>query len=395
MNDMLPQKIYFDESGFTGNHLLNPHQPLFSYGSVATTDEEAKEFVQDIIRIYKIQNGELKGSKLLKYNQGRNAIIEVLSVFKGRMKCTLANKKYALAGKMFEYLFEPCIAENNMLFYQINFHRFIANYLYVEFEAKRVGAEELFTEFEKMMRENNVDGINCLFQSNALPRTSDTLIQIREFLLSQMEHVAQEIAGLPGEGVGKWTLDLTDTMLLGLLAQWGNEYDQITAICDQSKPLNDNRKFFDIMINAKEKIYSPLPNTNTPLTCNLSGPIELVNSKEVHGVQIADTIAAAFVYACGDANDKLTQKCRDLIPEVVADGNLIPESRYIDWKRIDVKRNALLLYEIHARATSGLSLLDNLPEYLESVTKKLVMQENDQKFPIFMNKRVPSESPPF
>jgi hypothetical protein len=35
------QRIYFDESGFTGNKLLNEQQKYFAYASVATDPEEA------------------------------------------------------------------------------------------------------------------------------------------------------------------------------------------------------------------------------------------------------------------------------------------------------------------------------------------------------------------
>ncbi|MDA8328693.1 MAG: DUF3800 domain-containing protein [Betaproteobacteria bacterium] len=53
----MPQKIYFDEAGFTGNNLLDSHQKYFSYGSVATNDKEAREFVSALIKKYNIQNG--------------------------------------------------------------------------------------------------------------------------------------------------------------------------------------------------------------------------------------------------------------------------------------------------------------------------------------------------
>jgi hypothetical protein len=38
----MAQKIYFDESGFTGNNLLNEKQNYFAYASVATNPDEVK-----------------------------------------------------------------------------------------------------------------------------------------------------------------------------------------------------------------------------------------------------------------------------------------------------------------------------------------------------------------
>ncbi len=73
----MTQKIYFDESGFTGNNLLSERQEIFSYGSVASNDAEAKEVVEHIIKKYKIQNGELKGGRLLGNRRGKQAITEL------------------------------------------------------------------------------------------------------------------------------------------------------------------------------------------------------------------------------------------------------------------------------------------------------------------------------
>ena len=57
----MSQRIYFDESGFTGNNLPHPHQTLFAYASIATNDTEAQNFVEELIRKYGLQNGEMAG----------------------------------------------------------------------------------------------------------------------------------------------------------------------------------------------------------------------------------------------------------------------------------------------------------------------------------------------
>jgi len=251
----MPQKIYFDESGLTGNNLLNPNQTIFSYGSVATSDAEAKEFVEYIIKKYQIQNGELKGGKLIKYNKGRHAISEIFNHFDGCIKVSISNKKYALAGKFFEYIFEPCISKNNSLFYNINFHRFIANILYVEFVARGAGAEQIFSAFEELIRSKDIESLDSLFNSTVHPENSPILIQIREFALSQKEAIKKELESLPGDGVGKWTLDLTDTALFSLLAYWGTEHEQLTAICDQSKPLQHDQQLYNAMINRTDQQF--------------------------------------------------------------------------------------------------------------------------------------------
>ncbi len=48
------QEIYCDEAGYTSSNLLDKQQPYFAYASVATNNDEAKEFVKEIIKDYGI-----------------------------------------------------------------------------------------------------------------------------------------------------------------------------------------------------------------------------------------------------------------------------------------------------------------------------------------------------
>lgn len=368
----MPQKIYFDESGFTGNNLLSPHQTMFSYGSVACCDEEAKDFVEYLITKYGVQNGELKGANLIKYNKGRKAISEILKKFEGRIKISISNKKYALAAKFFEYIFEPCFSEINSLFYNINFHRFIANMLHMEFVARGAGAEEIFTEFEAIMRNTDQLDLDSLFSSTVHPENSPIMIQIREFAISQKDAIRKELDCLPGDGVGKWILDLTDTALFSLLANWGQEYEQLTAICDDAKPLRHDQQLYNAMINRKDKHFSRIAGEEQPITFNLSGPIQLVNSRVVHGVQLADAIAAASVYAVSGASDNHANQWKEIIPDIAIYGSLMPDYDHVDLNRYEVQRNAVVLLELHSRATKEQSLVEGMLEYVQMVSQQLI-----------------------
>ena len=56
--------LCFDESGFTGERLLDDGQKTFAYASVNLDSLDSESYVTDIIEKYKIQNGELKGVNL-------------------------------------------------------------------------------------------------------------------------------------------------------------------------------------------------------------------------------------------------------------------------------------------------------------------------------------------
>jgi hypothetical protein len=51
--------IFCDESGFTGQDLLNPDQPYFSYSSVLIDPEEAQQLVAQATADFRLGN-ELK-----------------------------------------------------------------------------------------------------------------------------------------------------------------------------------------------------------------------------------------------------------------------------------------------------------------------------------------------
>jgi len=68
-----------------------------------------------------------------------------------------------------------------------------------------------------------------------------------------------------GLGVGKWILDLTKTALFTLLASWGEEHEQLTALCDHADPLKQDQSLFDAMINRKVRVCSDAFGERLPL----------------------------------------------------------------------------------------------------------------------------------
>lgn len=358
----MAQKIYFDESGYTGNNLLHPQQKYFAYASVATDDEEAKHFVEALIKKYNIQGGELKGSKLVKFSKGRKAISEVLNAFNGRIKVSISDKKFALAGKFHEYIFEPCYSDVNSLFYGIGFHRFIANVLYMEFTARGAGAEELFSEFENLMRDGQSPSLESIFSSSAVKENSDVIRMIREFAQIRHQDIRQELESLAEGDTGKWVLDLTNSALLTLLANWGLEHDVLTAICDESKPLQHNQDVFNCMVGRTDKVFSDFGGDQHPITFNLSGPIEFASSGSSHGIQLADAIAAAAVYVFSGAKDDTAKEWAEILVPQAHYGSAVPDTDELQLGLHRTQLNVLVLQLLHERATEGISLTQGMRE---------------------------------
>ncbi|POE24978.1 hypothetical protein BV923_00710 [Pectobacterium odoriferum] len=358
----MSQKIYFDESGFTGDNLLSPNQEFFSYASVATDAEESKDIVEGIIKKYNIQNGELKGSRLLNSSKCHRAVDEILTHFHGRMRSTISDKKYALAGKFFEYVFEPVIANKSSIFYNLNFHLFISNYLHVEFIAKDETAHDLYHDFEDIMRSKKE--LSVLLTSPKNDRRTQVFQDIIDFTNLNKSKVEEELSSLEGDGHMKWILDLTTTSLFTLLADWGTKYEQITAICDSSKPLINDQEIFNAMINRTEKLFNPVLRKKIPLTFNLEKQISLSDSKTHHGIQIADVIAAVSVYLTNGKNSEqnLYKKWSKYFDENVFywPACVVPSYEDIDLDRIETIRNVYLLNEITNRSRNGNPVLDGI-----------------------------------
>ncbi|MBK6851752.1 MAG: DUF3800 domain-containing protein [Burkholderiales bacterium] len=375
---MTAQKIYFDESGFTGNNLLHPDQNYFAYASVATDDTEAKAFVDSLVLKYGIQGGELKGSKLVKFHKGRKAIDEIFDVFGDRLKVSISDKKYALACKFHEYIFEPCYSEINSLFYGVGFHRFIANILYVEFMARGAGADAIFAEFEELMRTKDESKLSTIFASSSHPENSPIITQIREFAQCRADSIRDEISSLGNIGVGKWILDLTNTALYALLANWGTQYTEIAAICDPSKPLQQDQGIFETMVGRTGgQMFSDLMGKRHPITFNLAEPIKFADSKTTHGIQIADAVAAASVHVFSGATDEHALRWRPLIGRIGHYGSIIPDRDEVNLKDRRVQRNAIILLELHSRAQEGRSLIDGMSEYIQVISRRLVTHPLD------------------
>ena len=370
------QKIYFDESGFTGDNLLNKNQTVFSYGSVATSDDEARDFVRYLQRKYNIQNGELKGRMLVNSTSGKKAVNELLETFKGRIKASIHNKKYALAGKLFEYAFEPLIKDNNVIFYNINFHKFISNYVYMEFILRESGAEELFEDFEAVMRGNKPIENSAIFSpTNKNP--SPMMEKITEFLILNSPFIKDKLDALHGPGYKKWILDLTNTSLHGLLAHWGQKFHQIDAYCDSSKPIEENQELYNDMIGREDKLFTHISGKSHPLTFNLKREINFVDSKIVHGVQIADVVAAVTAYICEQGNnEQYAVKWRDCLEEYVIYGSVFPDFEHIDLNIPEVQLNALVMFELVERSRAKV----NLTERMEYTIKQLSFARNMNPF---------------
>jgi hypothetical protein len=361
------QTIYFDESGFTGNNLLSRDQPVFVYAGVAIDPPHASLLRNEMISRFGIKSSELKGKNLVRSEKGRQAISWLLSQCKDVVCVSIADKNYALAGKFFEYIFEPVLKPQNSLFYAVGFHRYIANLLYVMVQARRRRAEDVLNNFEMLMRTRTSGFLEPLFAPQGLGvEFREPLDLILTFGLCHREIIQQELRGLSEiEGISRWVLELTTTCLFWILSYWSERFDSMEVYCDKSKPLDADRSVFDVMVGREDKIYMKLGSQpEHALTYNLAKPIELIDSRHSPGIQIADVITTSVAFALKNPEAIVSKEWLELTEGMTSTSCILPDPNEIDLQKRKPFVNSMILYELVDRSIKGTSLFTDMDKFI-------------------------------
>ena len=359
MNSLiLPQDIYCDEAGFTGNRMLDAQQPMFIYASVAMEETEARELVAQIRRKHHIEAKELKGSRLARTRAGRDIILDTLQSMRGRYLVTAYEKKLSLACKFFEYIFEPVLAANNSLFYANDFNKFIATLVYVNFSCNEEAIVEIVSQFERFMRSLDPQDAPVIFGGQASDiAIHNSLSDITSFIDGYRDIILAETAQLDN-----WVLDLSISGLWTHLAHWGDHFDILRVLCDDSKPLQELTPVLDVMVNRTDKVRVKAFGKDRPLTFNLARPLEFDSSLEQPGLQLADVASSAFLQALICPDEKWSKVFLQEIEPHIHEDCILPDLSYMDLGTPGCAVNALILSELGERAANKDDPLDGMED---------------------------------
>lgn len=352
----LAQQIFCDEAGFTGNRMLDADQPLFTYSSVALDRKTADRIVGHARASSRLQAAEIKGAQLMRTPRGRSIALNLLRAMRGNYLVTAYDKKLSLACKFFEYIFEPVLAANNRLFYENDFHRFIATLVYVNFICSEAAISEIVTQFERFMRSLNPTDAPIIFATD--PAAIDihpSLHDIVSFIDGYRDIILEEsrVLGRPaapgGSAEDNWVLDLSMSALWSHLAHWGDRHDQLTVLCDDSKPLRAMASTLDVMINRPDRVRVTFGGKQRTLTFNMATPVLFGSSLEHAGLQLADVASSAFMQALKRQNEDWSQEFLQEIAPQVHEDCILPDYEHMDLKQPKAAVNALILRELGQR----------------------------------------------
>lgn len=348
-NLILPQTIYCDEAGFTGNNMLDAQQPMFTYASVAMDQTEARDFIVHIRQRHHIQARELKGKDLARSSAGRAVILDALQLMRGHYLVTAYDKKLSLACKFFEYVFEPVLARNNSLFYQNDFHKFIATLVYMTFRCNEEPIVEIITQFQRFMRSLNPQDAPIIFDGKTSDiGMRDPLTNIAYFIDGYRNIILQESAH-----IDNWVLDLSISALWSHLAHWGDRFDILDVLCDDSKSLRDFAPVLDVMVNRPDKERVTICGKERPVTFNIVRPVEFGSSLEEPGLQLADVASSALLQARKHLSEEWAHSVLDEIEQHRHEDCILPDPSYMDLTTPGCAVNALILHELGQRAIEG------------------------------------------
>jgi len=362
--------IYCDEAGYTGPDLLDDNQPYFVYASLHIAEQEASEFVKHIKKKYHLQ-GELKGKNLVAGTRGRKAIRELYEKYAKEVKIVYHDKKYALACKYYEYVFEPVVAESSSFFYKTKFHQFISHILFAIFRSDDARAETIFQHFQALVRGKNQ---TALFTPNPDITKNNQLLQlIIEFTLLHKEEIFEEI--YTDDELDYWILDLTHNSLNNLLCLWSEKIGELEVVCDDSKPLAKAINIKPLFSELHKEIvyYDGFGTGNIPITFNLSTPIKIESSHGSAGLQLTDLFASSFYYMLNNPEDELSIFIRSYYLTVINLSNsfcVVPEpEKFIQPHSREFTSNLFTLSELVR--FSKISPADTSRLFLENTRKQL------------------------
>lgn len=300
MNTQYP-KIYVDEAGNTGSNILNPDQKYFILSAVNFTDEELDKIREDIN-----YPKELHFVKMKRSSEGRMAIKKLLQhplidadhityEFVDKNFCTYAQITDMVIEPVFYYIFHENLYKKRGNIQIANcFYVFAENHPYPDYIV------DFKSSFEKMIREQTQENIEEFYE-NVYILSNQTKNESFKEILSWIEMSKNVLEHVLVED-NKYGLDTTMASLLVLVDHWAKKTNQKLDI------ITDNSK----QIQAKEQLIRNLMNIKTSKNVGYDTrksfyPIQIhtlnmVDSANNFGVQLADLIASSVAFRYNDAD---------------------------------------------------------------------------------------------
>ena len=346
--------------------MLDADQRYFAFSSVALSEPEATDLVREARHQFRVQMPELKASKLLKTEVGRQLIRHLLTCVENRYAIAVHDKVMALGAQFYEYVFEPVFKESPWLLYEKRLNHFVAMVLYAWFRSQERDARDALRQFQQYMRSFDYQQAPLLFGQISMsePLSGEPLQSIIRFARATRRLIVSDNATIPDEmpAEGRWILDLATTSLWAHLNHWGSRNRPLAVTCDESKPLQANVPEFAGDESDPGIRRARMKNHQGHLGWRLSRPMQFSNSMDYAGLQIADVIAGVTAYSIRDDIEMTpdVEFFRKSLQRHSVSACILPDLSMIDPRRKHAAVSAAMLYRLADRAERGEDLLANV-----------------------------------
>ncbi|WP_298547645.1 DUF3800 domain-containing protein [uncultured Aquimarina sp.] len=352
--------IYFDESGNTGQDMLNEDQKVFVLASVNFNLEQQNTLTSIFDLGHEIHFKNLKNS-----NAGRRKILEFINhplIVEQRVCAYVVDKEFNVAGQITNHLIETVMYNNGYDLYKNGRNIAYANWIYTfgNHIWDKVLYKKFINEFVSMIRLKSEESINIFYitaqellekvkEKNVLQPIVDSRKHIKEIMTS----------------IDKYSIDVTFSTFLVLCDVWYKSLKmKLDVRFDESKQIRhyddylnhsivlaaENPKLKEIGYDIRKMTYPPQINS-----------LELIDSKNDFGVQCADLIASAIAFMYNNENGRYAPFSK-----------LIQQSKLLDlsnfhtiWPTSDVSPEALGM-----TSNDGINPLDFLVDNMRDAINK-------------------------
>jgi Protein of unknown function (DUF3800) len=293
--------VAFDESGNTGDNLLDETQPVCALASLHLADADAEALVAEVLPSGRreLHFAQLRGS-----GEGRRAILQVLdsALINWRSaRITAMHKPFAVVARFFDYIIEPTIYERGRDVIAAGTQLDFPNVLYRRGPAA-CGEElwqELLAAFVSLMRAPGDERLDRFMSAHraCLLAAGHPLVRLILEDVPDREEVGRRVRIDQPAGIGGHDLlDPAPTMLVENCITWPSRLgSSIRVVHDESNVI---RRWIPLIQSLSQPnaadVVGPYWGDIMPLPLRVER-IQLIPSHHSPLVQLADIIGGASV----------------------------------------------------------------------------------------------------
>lgn len=328
--------IWFDESGFTGNDLVNREQRHFTLASSIIGDAEAESILRDCFPRY--AGPEFKFSSLWRGARHREGLLRfsaTLPRLADRTFLYVMDKRFSLIIKLVDYLIEPLAWQSGRDFYRDGYSRRFVNT--VHGDLLRHGGGDLY------------DATAAAWNALARSPSAETLSALRTFLSGRAADLRPPLSSFfdlarrgldgflaPGERIEDFrnSNDLQVTAMLSSVSHWRTLRDEKFALVhDESSSFARRRSMWAALIRGDVEPFQAAAAAG-----HVSFPLGVASSRAERSersaaIQLCDVLAGMFARAArllsGDRDPFLVDLMAAGLGDAAFDG-VMPQLERVD-----------------------------------------------------------------